>query len=228
MCFQWNIRRRKHNRCFFQVCWQRFISSSGGFKKCWNSCERETVVVKPQDWVWPQSCARPDTKPKIWVYFGAGSHHVISKNAAGLLKADCSDILQYFSNLIFRGKKKSLILRCGLFPQGEFGLGFCRFYWNAFSVPETSTVIQKAPQSTSETVTWSPKGTNIHLLLLQSPGDEMFALKADAEEAKSWALARAYLGKKNKYLELCQGLDFKQDKEFSGRKEKVSKEIFKA
>lgn len=50
-------------------------------------------------------------------------------------------------------------------------------------------------------------------------------IKVDAEEAKSWALARVYLGKK-KTLELCQGLDFKQDKEFGGRKEKVSKEIF--
>lgn len=48
------------------------------------------VVVKPQDWMWPQTCARPDTKPKIWVYFGP--HHVIYKKQIALTYSNTSPI----------------------------------------------------------------------------------------------------------------------------------------
>lgn len=64
----------------------------------------------------------------------------------------------------------------------------------------------KAPQGWQE----APKGTKFHLLVLEKPWDEMFALKEDAEVTKSWALAKGK--KKIKNLQLCQGLDFQQGK----------------
>lgn len=137
--FKWNIRRRKCNHFFFQLCWVQSISSLWGFNKCQNASERETVVVKPQNWECDPKCVL-DLAPSlrfncIW---GAVAHHMFYRNVPGLLKAKLMQ-LEYFINSDF--PKTCIILRCGLFPQVKFVLGFCRLYWNAFLLQETCTVI---------------------------------------------------------------------------------------
>lgn len=130
-------------------------------------------------------------------FWGWGLITGFTRNAKSRLLWHIQILLQFSLQGKKRKKNKSIILRCGLFPQEEVGSGFCRFYWDVFSLQKSSTVIEKLPQSSSATVTRSPKGTNTHLLLLENPWDEMFALREDAEEGKSLFKGKKKIQTKN-------------------------------